>query len=159
MPIRYRKPNLSLLRAGGFARAVGEPVSSPCHTSAPRRIHRIAATRRGRHTSAEKELEKILNSLGSGALRGKFIREWAFKNWVLDFFLYEVRVGIEVDGEYHLTASQRERDRKKDADCRNAGITLVRLMNTEVFGNRDALIAKLRVAYREGLRLSRQKPK
>jgi very-short-patch-repair endonuclease len=111
------------------------------------------------HTPAEKELGRILARLGNGALRGKFIREWAFKKWILDFYLYEIRVGIEVDGQYHTTATQRERDKEKNFDCESAGITLLRITNAEVFGDRDALVAKLRVAYREGLRRSRQRPK
>lgn len=159
MTIRYRKPNMSLLRAGGLVRVLGEPASSPIAVQKQRRIHVIATKRRTQHTPAEKELEKILVSLGNGALRGKFIREWAFKNWILDFFLYEIRVGIEVDGQYHATPAQRERDKKKSMDCGSAGITLLRITNSEVFGDRDALVAKLRAAYREGLGRARQSPR
>ena len=159
MTTRYRKPNMSLLRAGDLTRVLGEPASGPIATQKQRHIHVIAKKRRTQHTPAEKEMERILAGLGNGALRGKFIREWAFKNWILDFFLYEVRVGIEVDGQYHTTAAQRERDKKKSMDCESAGITLLRIKNSDVFGDRDALVAKLRVAYREGLRRARQRPR
>ncbi len=159
MNARYRKPNMSLMRSGSTPRALGEQSSSPTFLAKPRRIHRIAVQRQLRHTPAEKEFEGILNDLGGGVLRNKFIREWAFKNWILDFFLYEVRVGIEVDGGYHSTQAQQKRDKDKSDDCEAAGITLLRISNSEVFGEREALIEKIRIAYREGLRRSRLKPK
>lgn len=150
---------MSLLRSGGPPRALGEPITSPVFVTKPRRVHEFAKQRLLQKTAAEREFEKILNTLGGGVLRGKFIREWAFKNWILDFYLYEIRVGIEIDGEYHMSPLQRERDGKKTYDCEAAGITLLRVNNTEVFGDREALVTKLREAYKEGLYRSRQKPK
>ncbi len=158
MVTRYHKPNMSLLRAGGITRVVGETTYCPPPLARPRRIHTIAKQRLQSHTPAEKEFEKILNSLGSGALRGKFIREWAFKNWIIDFYLYEVRVGVEIDGGYHSLSTQCKRDMKKASDCESAGIILLRLSNAEVFGDQNALVEKLRAAYRDGLRRSRAKP-
>jgi very-short-patch-repair endonuclease len=155
MAIRYRKPQMSLLRAGGYGRAIGEQSSSPVVLQRPRRVQKFAKARKKTCTNAERELYKILSELGGGVLRGKFHREWAYKNWILDFFLYEVRVGIEVDGAYHNTAKQRVRDRRKDADCTEAGIILLRVTNEEVFGDRDTLVRKLRVAYKSGLARSK----
>jgi very-short-patch-repair endonuclease len=61
-----------------------------------------ARKRRSAPTPAERELERILNSLNGGVLRGRFFREWAFADkWILDFFFHEVRLGIEVDGSVH----------------------------------------------------------
>ena len=159
MVVRYRKPNMSLLRSGGFSRAVGDVSASPSFVAKPRRVHGFAKQRLSQQTAAECQFDKILNTLGDGALRGKFIREWAFKNWILDFYLYEIRVGIEIDGEYHALPIQRERDGKKTGDCEAAGITLLRISNADVFGDREALVSRLRVAYKEGLSRSRRKPK
>lgn len=159
MVARYRKPNLSLLRSGGPSRAVGDASASPSFLAKPRRVHRFAKQRLSQQTAAECEFEKFLKTLGNGALRDKYIREWAFKNWILDFYLYEVRVGIEIDGEYHATPIQHERDRKKTMDCEAAGIILLRITNADVFGDRETLISKLREAYKEGLLRSRKKRK
>ena len=159
MVARYQKPNLSLLRSGGFSRVVGEVSASPSFAAKPRRVHRFAKQRLSQQTAAECEFEKILNSLGNGALHGKYIREWAFKNWILDFYIYEIRVGIEIDGEYHAMPVQRERDGRKTNDCEAAGITLLRFSNADVFGDRDALVSRLREAYKEGLLRSRKKQK
>ncbi len=156
---RGRKPNMSLLRSGGTLRVVGEQSLSPIHSAKPRHVHSIAEKRKLRHTSAEKEFEGILNSIWGGKLKDKFVREWAFKNWILDFYLYEVGVGIEVDGGYHSSEIQQKRDADKAYDCQSAGITLLRVPNSEVFGDRRALVEKIRSAYEEGLRRSRNRRK
>lgn len=156
---RCRKPNMSLLRSGGTLRVVGEKSFSPIYSVKPRHVHRIAEQRKLRHTSAEKEFEGILNSIWGGSLKNKFIREWAFKTWILDFYLYEVGVGIEVDGGYHSSEVQQKRDADKTYDCQAAGITLLRVSNSEVFGDRKALVEKIRTAYEEGLRRSRNRRK
>jgi hypothetical protein len=38
---------------------------------------------------------------------------------------------------------------KKDSDCRRFDITVLRLRNAEIFGDRDWLIKKLRAGWRE----------
>lgn len=156
---RCRKPNMSLLRSGGTLRVVGENSLSPISSAKPRYVHRIAEQRKLQHTAAEKEFEGILNSIWGGSLKNKFIREWAFKNWILDFYLYEVGVGIEVDGGYHSSEVQQKRDADKTYDCQAAGITLLRISNSEVFGDRKALVDKLHTSYEEGMLRSRNKRK
>src|SRR3981081_3172884 len=50
-------------------------------------------------TRAEAELERVLNSLTGGILRGKFKREHVVSGkWIVDFFFPEIRLRIEVDG-------------------------------------------------------------
>ncbi len=120
-------------------------------------IHHIAACRKKRYTPAERKFEEILRGLGEGVLQGKYKREHVLNRWILDFYLYEVGLGIEIDGGYHRVAPQMKRDREKAADCEAAGIVLVRFSNQEVFGNRERLTNKLREAYREAQRRSKGK--
>jgi very-short-patch-repair endonuclease len=106
--------------------------------------------RRANPTRAEAELERVLNSLNGGILRGKFKREHVVSGkWIVDFFFPEIRLAIEVDGLVHSTQVQRAKDLKKDSDCRRFDITVLRLCNAEIFGNRDWLIKKLRTGWRE----------
>lgn len=110
---------------------------------------RFANRRRKRSTKAEEELVRILNSEDHGLYRGKFQREWAFAGkWILDFFFVENRFGIEVDGKYHETEAQQLRDMKKSKACEQFGVTLIRLTNDEVFGDRQKLLSKIRDGYR-----------
>ena len=99
-------------------------------------------------TAAEAELERIFNILGGGALAGEFVREWPLGNWFIDFYFPAVKLAIEVDGGYHRAPLQWRRDLHKAAELDAEGITLLRLTNAEVFGERQHLIEKLRAAWR-----------
>ena len=105
-------------------------------------------TPRRQPTQAEAELECIFNTLGGGALNGEFVREWPLGNWLIDFYFPAVKLAIEVDGGYHRAPLQWRRDLHKAAELDAEGITLVRLGNAEVFGERQRLIGKLRAAWR-----------
>jgi len=106
--------------------------------------------RRASPTRAEAELERILNSLNGGVLRGEFRREHVVSGkWIVDFFFPKIRLAIEVDGSVHNTQVQRAKDLKKDSDCKRFDITVLRLRNAEIFGDRAWLIEKLRASWRE----------
>ena len=132
-------------------RVVGDPGF---FSDSPRRskILKFADRRRRSPTRAERQLEQILNTLKGGVLRGKFKREHAVSGkWIVDFFFPKIRLAIEVDGSAHLTEEQAIRDREKDADCARLDITVLRISNHEVFGNRRKLINKLRGGWRRAL--------
>lgn len=107
-------------------------------------------------THAEAELEKILNSLGNGALRGEFQREWRVGDWAVDFYFAQIRLAIEVDGGYHRALSRWRKDLHKTRDLEARGITVLRLTNSEVLGDRQGLVIRLRAAWRVALERSRQ---
>jgi hypothetical protein len=62
--------------------------------------------------------------------------------------LPEVRLAIEVDGGYHRSTFQLGWDLFKAAELEAAGLTLLRLTNQEVLGDRERLLVKLRHAWR-----------
>ena len=144
----YRKPKIWRTRAIGTG-VIGD---APLVFEPQKRRNKSqenARKRKARPTPAERELESILNSLNGGVLRGRFFREWAFADrWILDFFFHEIRLGIEVDGSVHSVPIQKQRDREKEETCEEWSITLLRVSNREVFGDRQALVEKLRVAWR-----------
>jgi len=146
--MRYKKPNMSLLRSARHGVGViGENWAPPKQITRKKcGIHHRANQRRQRYTKTEQEFEKILMNLGGGALRGKYKRAHAFKNWILNFYLYEIGLAIDVDDGWGDSESRRNR---KVADCKSAGIVLVRFSKFDVFGNRKLLVDKLREAYRE----------
>jgi very-short-patch-repair endonuclease len=116
-------------------------------------LRRTADERRERPTRAERALTAILDGLNGGALNGRFRREWVCGGrWIVDFYVPEVRLGIEVDGGYHRSSAQRGRDLLKASDLESAGVTLLRLKNEEIFGDRERLVGKLRRAWAEARR-------
>ena len=117
-----------------------------------------AEARRLEPTPAEAELERILRELGAGALAGEFRREWPVGDWIVDFYFPTIKLAIEVDGGYHRAQSRWRLDLHKTRDLQERGITVLRLVNTEVFGDRERLVARLRAAWRAAAQNVRRGP-
>ena len=112
----------------------------------------IATERREHPTRAERALATVLNEVNGGALEGRFRREWVCGGrWIVDFYFPEVRLAIEVDGGYHRSTFQLGWDLFKATELEAAGMTLLRLTNQEVLGDREWLLAKLRRGWRAAL--------
>lgn len=116
----------------------------------PEALALVAQARRERPTRAERALEALLNEVNGHALEGRFRREWVCgERWLVDFYFPEVRLAIEVDGGYHRSTFQLGWDLFKTASLEAAGLTVLRLTNQEVLGDRARLVAKLRQAWRK----------
>lgn len=89
-------------------------------------------------TPAERHLHTLLKDLTRGL---DLIPQWAFDGkYVLDFYLRDPQLGIEVDGGYHSRPKQQARDALKAKALEARGITLLRLTNADVLtGNQEAL--------------------
>lgn len=115
-------------------------------------IQKYADFNRDNPTPAEREFIRFLNELNGGVLRGKFVREHIISGkWIVDFYFPEIRLAVEVDGSIHLTGIQKQKDILKDADARRFDITVLRLTNRDVAGNKDHLAHKLRQGWRSAL--------
>jgi very-short-patch-repair endonuclease len=103
-------------------------------------------------TKAETEFKSFLLGLNNGVLRGQFKTQHVVSGkWIIDFFFPEIRLGIEIDGAVHTSPQQKKRDRNKDRDCTRFDITLLRITNAEVFGDKMRLTKKLRHGWRVAL--------
>jgi very-short-patch-repair endonuclease len=112
-------------------------------------VRRFADQNRRKRTPAEKRFEAVVNDLANGVLRGRFKAQHPISGkCIVDFFFPEIHLAVEIDGGYHNAASQRARDSIKKSDCDRFDITLLRLTNRDVFGNRTALVEKLRGGWR-----------
>jgi very-short-patch-repair endonuclease len=112
-------------------------------------IRQYARKNRLKATPAERVLEKILWNLNGGVLCGRFHFQHVISGkWIVDFFFPEIRLAIEVDGGIHGEQFQILRDLEKDRDCTRFDITILRLSNADVFGDRECLVQKLREGWR-----------
>lgn len=115
----------------------------------PKTLALVAQAHREHPTRAERALEAFLNEVNGHALEGRFERERVCgERWIVDFYFPEVRLAIEVDGGYHRSTFQLGWDLFKAAELEAAGLTVLRLTNQEVLGDRARLVAKLRRAWR-----------
>ena len=56
-----------------------------------------------------------------------------------------------VDGLYHKNKNQILKDKQKEIDCKKFKITLLRISNDEVFGDKQKLTQKLRKSWEEAI--------
>jgi uroporphyrinogen-III synthase len=90
-----------------------------------------------RSTAAEQAAWKLLANRRLGA---KFRRQVPIENRVLDFYCFEHRLAIELDGGVHSQIDQMRRDAAKEDHLRTVGIRLLRIPNGMVLEHPDEFV-------------------
>ena len=98
---------------------------------------------RGSPTEAEKAAWKLLRESRLGA---KFRRQFRIPNGVLDFYCFEHRLAIELDGGVHSQIDQMRKDAAKEDYLRTVGIRLLRIPNAMVLEHPDQFVREVLVA-------------
>ncbi|MFT4601182.1 MAG: very-short-patch-repair endonuclease [Arenicella sp.] len=65
----------------------------------------------------------------------KFRRQHSFGNYILDFYCFELKFAIELDGAHHYTEEGREKDKIRDEFLENNGIKVLRIENKHILEN------------------------
>ncbi len=94
-------------------------------------------------TEAEKAAWYLLRGRSLGA---KFRRQSRIDNWAVDFFCFELRLAIELDGSVHSQPSQMRKDAAKEDYLRTLGIRLLRVPNGLVLEDPDEFVRTVRQA-------------
>lgn len=100
---------------------------------------------RHNQTAAERAAWHLLRGRKLGL---KFRRQVAIDGYVVDFYCFERRLAIELDGSMHAQPNQIRRDRAKDEYLRRLGIRVLRLPNGMVLENPEGFVGKVREASR-----------
>ena len=98
---------------------------------------------RSRQTEAEKAAWYLLRGRRAGA---KFHRPCRIENWVVDFYCFDHRLAIELDGGIHSQPSQMRIDAAKEDYLRTLGISLLRIPNGLVLEDPEGFVGKVREA-------------
>ena len=69
-----------------------------------------------------------------------FHRQKPVDNYILDFFCYELMLGIEVDGYSHEFAEVYEKDLVKEAKMADFGISILRFTDYQVLKDTENVI-------------------
>ena len=59
-------------------------------------------------------------------------RQKTIKNYIVDFYIAEVKLVIELDGSQHYDEENEKKDRERDSDLKKLGFTVLRYTNLEV---------------------------
>ena len=94
-------------------------------------------------TEAEKAAWYLLRGRRQGA---KFRRQFPVENAVLDFYCFEPRLAIELDGGVHSQVNQMRKDAAKEDYLRTLGIRLLRIPNGIVLDHPEEFVRKVREA-------------
>ena len=87
---------------------------------------------RRRATNAEKRMKRILTEMNV---------EYRFQHvvgqFILDFYLMSLTLGVEIDGGYHLTDEQKAKDDKRQKRLDKLGIKVIRFTNEETLDSEN----------------------
>jgi len=83
-------------------------------------------------------------------LGAKFRRQCRLENWVIDFYCFEHRLAIELDGGVHAQPSQMRKDGAKEDYLKARGIRLLRIANGLVMEDPQGFLRKVRDAIASG---------
>ncbi|OGX35798.1 MAG: hypothetical protein A3C36_01365, partial [Omnitrophica WOR_2 bacterium RIFCSPHIGHO2_02_FULL_52_10] len=98
----------------------------------------LARALRNDATEAEKHLWYVLRGKNLGV---KFRRQAAIGQYIVDFVCFERRLIVEVDGGQH---AENRQDKVRDKWLEKEGFVVLRFWNSEVLGNREGVVEKIR---------------
>jgi very-short-patch-repair endonuclease len=103
---------------------------------------------RNNATKAERLFWLGLRDSNCGA---RFRRQYGVDNFILDFYSPEIRLGIELDGDYHNTDEELAHDAWRQAIIEKYDIKIIRFRDEEILNGYDAAAAvvKAEVAKRK----------
>ena len=76
----------------------------------------------------------------------RFRRQHPICDFIVDFFCYDAKVAIEVDGDIHNDQSHTERDIERTRMLNKLGIKVIRFSNLEVETKIDRVIEVIRTS-------------
>ena len=103
-------------------------------------LKKHAAEHRDNPTEAESVLWELLRGKNIGE---KFRRQHIIGEYIVDFVCLKRQLVIEVDGGYHLTPEQQEKDRLRTEELRKLGYSEIRFTNEEVLFAPDTVVSKI----------------
>jgi very-short-patch-repair endonuclease len=99
-----------------------------------------ALARKLRNESTETEIFLWLKLKGKQMYDYDFHRQKPIDNYILDFFCYELSLGIEVDGYSHEIVEVYNKDIIKEKRMNELGITILRFSDFEVLRDMENVI-------------------
>ncbi|MEZ7505836.1 endonuclease domain-containing protein [Flavobacterium sp. Arc2] len=84
-------------------------------------------------------------SLRNNQLEGcKFRRQHPLLNYVADFYCHQLKLVVEIDGEYHQTVEQKKLDKERTVTIEFQGLDIIRFTNDEVLTDINTVLNKIK---------------
>ncbi|MBN2157882.1 MAG: endonuclease domain-containing protein [Spirochaetes bacterium] len=74
----------------------------------------------------------------------RFRRQVSIGPYIVDFYCPELKLVVEIDGEYHLNIEVIEYDKNRERYLRELGIKIVRFTNDEILTGIEPVVEKIR---------------
>jgi len=112
------------------------------HLNATENIQNKAKELRKNMTNAEKLLWSKINN--KQLLGFKFRRQHPIDIFISDFYCHKAKLIIEVDGDIHKKAENKDYDINRTAELENNGIKIIRFTNNEIETNIEEAVEKIK---------------
>ena len=101
------------------------------------------------------EAERLLwNKLRNSRLNGyKFRRQHPIYRFIADFYCHEARLIVEIDGEIHNEARNKEHDDGRTFELQELDTRVIRFTNQEIFNSIDMVLNTIHSAIEQSLPL------
>lgn len=109
----------------------------PRYAKIPRENWQHARELRKNLTKAERVLWRVLRNK---QLKVRFLRQHPVGPYIVDFYTYEKKLVIEVDGDTHAQPEQVAHDRERDAYFESLGFRVKRYTNNDILPNLDGVL-------------------
>ncbi len=96
-----------------------------------------------RNKSTQAEIKLWMYVKGKQIKGYDFRRQKPIDEYILDFFCYEMMLGIEVDGYTHLLEETLKKDAEKEKRMNELGISILRFKDEEVFKRIENVILSI----------------
>lgn len=73
----------------------------------------------------------------------KFVRQYSVGPYILDFYCPKLRLGIELDGDYHNDPEAILYDKDRENYLKSVNIKIIRFWNSEVLQNITSVVQKI----------------
>lgn len=105
-----------------------------------KKLKPFARSMRKEPTKAEEILWKAIRRKALGC---RFRRQFQVDRFILDFYCYEHKLAIEVDGATHFESSQIAYDKARTEYLNSCAIKVLRFTNHEVENNLEAVLQSI----------------
>ena len=70
-------------------------------------------------------------------------KQSVIKNYIVDFYIEEKKIVIELDGSQHYREEHRKADKERDANLKEMGMTVLRYDNSDVKKNKSGVCGEI----------------